>query len=95
MQADTGDAGADLRESVFGEVDEGGSWVESSEAIEEWGGGGEADGEVEPAPTFRTFRRASQDTDAVTPDLIDAPVQGAVVRAGVECGGPRGWQHVE
>jgi hypothetical protein len=94
MQADASDASSNLRQGVFGKVDESGARITDSKVTKEWGGGGEADGHVQTKPTFGALRRASKDADTIAPDLIDAPTGGTITASGIKNCSTAGGQDV-
>jgi hypothetical protein len=74
VTADGFEAAADLRESILGEVDEGGAGGFDAESIEGRGAGGDADREVETKPTFHRLRAASDHPDRFpSPKALDEP----------------------
>lgn len=86
MVAEGDDALAHARQGVLGEVDEGGARVVDGEAIEAWGAGGDAQGEVESEETLRAFWLAAAKPDGLpSPDIAHEPLGAGLGGGQVVC----------
>jgi hypothetical protein len=91
VQTQLGDAIADTRKGVFGQIDEYRSGGMDLKAAEAWGSGSHGDRQIQPQHRLAGFWRTADYPDSTgTPEILYEPQRPVGLR--IDGMNPKGWQ---